>query len=181
MFLFYYTVEYDFKDFFNIAQTIANSSDEDKAGFIKYSLAEMEQKFSSMFQNSSKELFENRTLLKNWFKTEVTGERREFIILATDHNSEPALYCVYCLLLCSRQYIYNLCNKGLSFNQTKRVLQTIKSHEESDYHKQAVEKYNSISMFQDVNQKEENGFVELNRYVVKKIVQAVLYVATSGN
>lgn len=176
-----FTVEYNFDDFFQISQILkksANKTEREKVGFIKYTIQVMAQEFDKMFGDGRDSLIRgNKYVYRQWFETANTQERREYLVLRMDLPSgQPYVHCVYCLLFSDKKAA--ICNNGLRLDNPNYVTKEIKRHSDYAYHLAAIKKFNDIRY----GIKNRNiAKVEENRYTVEKVIQAILFVATSGN
>lgn len=176
-FFLFLEVEYDFAyDFITVANYIAGSNnltDEYKAAFITYTIEEMALHFDIILNNGTALQISKR---KDWFKNKCTGNIREYLILGHDDDNQPALYCIYCLSYSGKEH--TLCKTGLKINNSSYVLQAIIRHERAKYHKDSFEKYLTALNSNGDKRKEK---IKRNRYIVQKIIEVVIFVATSGS
>lgn len=174
------TVKYNFEDFSTIVQHVVHGlADQEKSQFVEYAIAEMEQMFLSTFRSSSKIVIGGLTVCRNWFvNVESDPEKyRDYLILANDNEGGPLLYCVYCVAFSNKSYA--LCKTGLQIGSGKAILTNIKRHESAEYHYSAVEKYRA-SLVRDTTT-DSCSLIDQNRYVVVRVIQAVISVSSSGN
>lgn len=144
-------------------------TDEFKADFITYTIEQMALNLHWIF-NSGAAL--QIPVCENLFKNKQTGNTREYLILGIN----DALYCVYCLSYSGKDNA--LCKTGLKVSDSNYALQAIKRHETTKYHNDSVEKYQIALSSNGDNRKEQ---IKRNRYTVQKIIEAIVFVSTSGN
>lgn len=139
----------------------------------------MHHKVLTMFCSNSKITIQGQNIHRNWFVcTESKPQKyRDYLILGIDSGGSPLLYCVYCVAFSTKNHI--LCKTGLQIVTGKPISQNIKRHDSAEYHRLAIEKYKQSLTCDNVIARSCN-LIE-NRYVVNKIIQAVISVSTSGN
>lgn len=166
---FLYTVEhqlvrkYDGANFFKNIQLVKSIQNEKiKAEFVTNTIRTMKNEIDVLFSEvKSKVWIGDCSVEKSWFQDD-NGNRRTFLMLAYDRNVH-LLFCVYCAVF-SSQESNELCHMGLHIKKNNRNKQIITRHENTLYHQRAVNKYQPTDY----------------EKILKKIIEAVLFVTTSG-
>lgn len=178
-FFFNFLVNYNLDDLVTMVHYIKESkelTDQSKAEFITFSISVMKQLLYSIFHNKSDT--RNQLIRKEWFINEQASKHREYLLLGFDDAGSAILFCAYCVAYSSRNYA--LCKDGLRISSNEHVYRTIKRHDSTNYHKDAVEKYQQQQAIKSKGDKDTDPITK-NRYIVKKLIEAVLFIATSGN
>lgn len=161
-------------------------SEKEKINFINYFIDAMQEKVTNKFSKHKMITLCNQNILKKWFYNDTVTEKisRHFVILSIKSDA-PVLHCIYCVIFSDKNR-NALCNVGVNLcdTETKRVENMLKSHEMTSYHNRSKDLYENASNGMNNNNIDQNYMkkcnIEKNRYVAGKVIQAVLYVTTSG-
>lgn len=172
-----FTVKFNFDDLLSVAKSIPFCSDIQKTEFIKQLQENSNDTFNKLFSTNVDEavIIEGRYVYRNWF------DSRKHIILTHDSDS-LLLYCVYCMSFANKDFSLS---KGLQINNLKRkyVSQVLERHDKCTHHQKSVDKFKSILTSNNTNiNNNVPGALSVceNRYLLKQVTRALIYVTTSG-